>query len=224
MPKIIKKRSLKGQTDETLMETVDDIKSRIKTQQKALVITLAVVIAVLLIAGGIYYYLKSNSDKADGFRRAAYVAFYNEGAAQPAVAGENFKKALDLFRQSYDVRKNADTLLHIAYCQYFLGNYDEAIATLKEFNTTFNDPAIAPLAQYKLAEAYLKKGDRENALAALNSIIASKGIYQDMALKQIAGIYELQGKREEARAKYKELADKFPNSALAAEAKAKAER
>jgi TolA-binding protein len=222
MPKVIKKRAAKSsQSEENLRDTVDDIRSRIKGQQKSLVIALGLFLAVLIAAGIYFYYTKSAGEKAAAFQREAYSAFYNEGNAQPSLAVQNYKKALDLFRQSYDAKKKADVLLYIAYCQYGLGNYDETIATLKEFNTTFNDPAISPLAYYKLAETYLKKDDRNNAIAALNSIVGMNGIYQDMALMQLGKILELQGKTEEAKAKYKELVTKFPQSALAGEAKAR---
>ncbi len=223
MPKVIKKRNVQhaGQ-EENLRGTVDDIRSRIKEQQKLLVITLGVFLFVLIAGGGYFIYSKSAGEKAEVFQRDAYRAFYSDGAGLPSANGENYKKALDLFRKSYDEKKKADVLLYIAYCQYGLGNYDEAITTLKDLTAKFSDPAIAPLAYYKLAETYLKKGDQNNAVAALNSIVGLKGIYQDMALMQLAKIFELQGKVAESRAKYSELAVKFPTSALAAEAKARA--
>jgi predicted negative regulator of RcsB-dependent stress response len=221
MPKVIKKRDTKsGQSDENLMDTVDDIRSRIKGQQKILAIAFAIVIVVLVAAGSIFMYSRSQAQKADTFRIEAYQAF-NAAGTQPAQAGENYKKALDLFKKSYDVKEKADTLLFMAYCQYGLGNYDDAITTLKELNTRYNDPGIAPLAYYKLSEVYLKKGDQTNALAALNSIEGLNSAYKDMAIMQIAGILELQGKAEEAKAKYGELIAKYPNSVLAAEAKKK---
>lgn len=223
MPKVIKKRNVQhAHQEDNLRGTVDDIRSRIKERQKVLVIALAVFLTLLVAAGGYFIYSKSAGDRAEAFQRDAYRVFYNDGTGQPASAGENYKKALDLFRKSYEEKKKADVLLYIAYCQYGLGNYDEAITTLKDLNAKFNDPAIAPLAYYKLAETYLKKDDQNNAIAALNSIVGLNGIYQDMAMMELAKIFELQGKGEEARAKYKELISKFPNSALAGEAKARA--
>jgi|WetSurMetagenome_2_1015567.scaffolds.fasta_scaffold00104_15 predicted negative regulator of RcsB-dependent stress response len=221
MPKVIKKRDSKsGQSDENLMDTVDDIKSRLKSQQRTLALVFIVVIVVVVAAGGIYMYTRSQAQKADSFKSEAYQAL-NAAAFQPASAGDNFKKALGLFKQSYEIKERADVLLFISYCQYGLGNYDETINTLKQLTSKYRDPAVTPLAYYKLSDAYLKKGDQTNALAALNSIEGLNAGYKDMAVMQIARIYELQGKAEEAKAKYAELIEKYPNSELVREAKLK---
>jgi predicted negative regulator of RcsB-dependent stress response len=218
MPKTIKKRGLQqAHHEENLKGTVEDIRGKIKEQQRILIIALVAFLVVLIAVGGFFIYSKWQGEKAEALQLEAYKAFYNEGGAQ--AQGDNYKKALDLYKKSYDAKKKADVLLYIAYCQYGLGYYDEAIATLKEFNNKFNDPAITPLAYYKLAEAYLKKDDKTNALAAFNSITG--GIYQDLAIVHAGKILEMQGKTAEAEAKYKELLEKFPRSAYASEVKAR---
>ncbi len=222
MPKIIKKRALKHDgSDEDLKETVEDIRSRLKERQRTLVIALVVFLIVIISAGAFYIYIKSQRDQSAAFQRDAFAAFYGESGAQPG-AGVDYKKALELFKKSYDLKAKSDVLLYIGYCQYELGNYDEAIKTFKTVSEKFPDPRIIPLAYYKMAEAYLKKGDQNGALAILNDLaIIKDGIFHDMALMESARILEQQGKKEEAKAKYKELVTKYPNSVLAAEAKAK---
>ena len=75
-----------------------------------------------------------------------------------------------------------------------------------------------------MAEAYLKKGDSAAALKTLKDLASIKdGVFHDMALMESGKILESQGKKEESKAMYKELISKFPNSALAAEAKTKVE-
>jgi predicted negative regulator of RcsB-dependent stress response len=221
MPKVIKKRETKpGRSDETLMDTVDDIRSRIKSQQKTLAIALIIAVVVLVAAAGIYMYSRSQDHKAASLQVDAYKAF-NVAVSQPSQAADNYKKALDLFKKSYDEKGKADTLLLVAYCQYGLGNYDEAITTLKQLTSKFKDPGITPLAYYKLSEAYLKKGDQANALETLSAIEGLKGAYGDLALMQTARILEQQGKGSEAKTKYNELVTKYPASAFVAEAKQK---
>jgi predicted negative regulator of RcsB-dependent stress response len=216
MPKTIKKRDQRQTRHEDhIKETVEDIREKIREQQRTLIIACAAFLVVLVAVGGVFIYNKWQGEKAEALQLEAYKAFYTEGQAP----GENYKKALDLYKKSYDAKKKPDVLLYIAYCQHGLGYYDEAIATLKEFIGKFNDPLITPLAYYKLAETYLKKGDQNNALAAFNSITG--GIYQDMALMQAGKILEMQGKTADAAVKYRELVEKFPKSPYAAEVKAR---
>src|SRR5512135_204305 len=116
MPKIIKKRISKHESpDEGFQETVDDIRSRLKERQRTLVIGLVGFLVVLIAAGGFYIYNKSQRDKAAELRQEAYRLFYNENPAQPSLGGDDYKKALELFTKSYDIRKNGDVLLYIAY-------------------------------------------------------------------------------------------------------------
>jgi predicted negative regulator of RcsB-dependent stress response len=222
MPKVIKKRSEKfNGSDESLQGTVEDIRARMKERQRSLVIGLVVFLVLIAAVGAFFIYNKSQADKAAGLQREAYLLFYSENSAQLLMAGENYKKALELFRKSYDVKKKADVLLYIAYCQYELGSYDDAIKSLKELNEQFADSRIVPLSYYKMAESYLKKNDITNALAAMNTLAGLKdSIFHDLALMESGKILESQGKKEDAKAKYKELITKYPNSALAGEAKA----
>ncbi|HEX8948132.1 MAG TPA: tetratricopeptide repeat protein, partial [Dissulfurispiraceae bacterium] len=118
--------------------------------------------------------------------------------------------------------KTPEALLNIANCYYALGNYDEAIKSLDEFVRQFSDPNLVSLAYHKKAMAYMKKGDTNNALGALDSLAKLKGgSLQDVALLESGEMLESMGKPEDAKNKYKELVSKFPNSALAAQAKAK---
>ncbi|HMK56798.1 MAG TPA: tetratricopeptide repeat protein [Dissulfurispiraceae bacterium] len=224
MPKVIKKRMSRHEgPEEGLQETVEDIRARLKERQKVLVKGLAVFLVVLIAISGFYVYTRSQAAKVFDLQRKAYALFYNEAAAQASSGGDNYKKALDLFTQAYDIKKRADILLYIAYCQYELGNYDDSIKSLKELTGKYSDQRITPLAYYKMAEAYLKKGDSASALATLKDLSNIKdAMFRDMALMESAKILESQGKTEEAKAMYKELVSKFPASAFAAEAKTKA--
>jgi hypothetical protein len=68
----------------------------------------------------------------------------------------------------------------------------------------------------------MKKGNKAEALKALDALYKSGGtIYKDLALVESARILENEGKKDEALAKYKELADKFKDSPFLAEAQAK---
>jgi tetratricopeptide (TPR) repeat protein len=113
--------------------------------------------------------------------------------------------------------------LYIAGCYYELGRYDEAITTLKDFTQRYSkEEKFIPLAYEKMAMAYERKGDTKEAMKALEALYNLKGdIYKDFALIESARLLEKEGKTEEAKKKYKELSDKFPNSPFSDAAKAK---
>jgi TolA-binding protein len=73
-----------------------------------------------------------------------------------------------------------------------------------------------------LASAYIMKGDLQEAKKTLNTLYNLKGdILKDFALMESAKILEKEGKPDEAKLKYEELAKKFPNSPFNEEIKTK---
>ncbi|MEW6739048.1 MAG: tetratricopeptide repeat protein [Nitrospirota bacterium] len=222
MPKAIKRRTEKRgiATEEDLRETVVDIRQRLKERQRTLVYAVTVFIVLALSIGGFAVYKKTSSNKALELELEGYRLFHGDYQASLIPPAERYKQALEMFKKSYATRKRPDVLLYIANCQYELGNYDEAIKTLKELNNQFSDPKVISLSYYKMAMAYVKKGDMDNALASLKNILNIKDIpLQDMALLETGKILELSGKTEDAKNKYRELINKFPKSALLNEAK-----
>lgn len=222
MPKAIKKRSEKkiSTTDEDIRETVVDIKQRLKERQRTLVYAVTVFVVLTLSVLVFTVYKKTSSGRALELELEGYKLFYGDYQAQLMPPAERYQKALEMFKKSYSSKERPDVLLYIANCHYALGNYDEAVKTLRELNTQFSDPKITSLSYYKMAMAYVKKGDTDNALTALKSLLSIKdSALQDMALLESGKILELSGKTEDAKNKYKELLNRFPKSALLNEAK-----
>jgi predicted negative regulator of RcsB-dependent stress response len=226
MPKIIKKRTEKDvRRDENMNETVTDIRQRLKKNQRMLVRALTAFIVLLVIVIGFIVYNTASKNKALEAELEGYKLFYGDLQAQLMPPAERYKKALEMFKKSYASKKRPHVLLYIANSNYELGNYDEAIKTLRELNSQYSDPKILSLSYYKMAMSYAKKGDNDNAVASFKSLLSIKdGSLQDMALFESARILEAHGKSEEAKARYKELADKFPKSVLVTEAKIKLEK
>ena len=128
-----------------------------------------------------------------------------------------------MFKKAYDSRKSPSSLFYIAACYSELGNYEEAIKTLKDFTGRYSgNEMYAPLAYQKLASAYIMKGDLQEAQKTLATLYNLKGdILKDFALMESAKILEKEGKPDEAKLKYEELAKKFPNSPFNEEIKTK---
>lgn len=223
MPKIIKRRAEKKiRTEEDIRETVVDIRKRLKERQRTLVYAAIVFVAVTLSVSGLFIYKKASANKALELELEGYRLFYGDYQAQAAPLAERYKKALEKFNESYKAKKRPNVLLYIANCHYESGNYDETVKILKDLISRFPDSKITSIAYHKMAMAYVKKGDTDNALNALKQIISVKdSALQDMALLEAGKILELSGKTEDAKKNYRELINKFPKSALINEAKAR---
>ena len=223
MPKMIKKRAAqKTRQDENINETVTDIRQKLKERQRTLVYSL-LAFGVLIVAAGFFFiYARTTESKARELQYEGIKLFNGSGQAQAVAPQERYRSALEKFKASYASKKSPVTLLYIANSYYELGNYDETLKTLKELTGRYSDPKITSLAHYKMAMAYIKKGDTAGALNAFNSITSAKDSpLQDMALLESGSLLESMGRKEEARAKYKELVTKFPSSPLASTAKAR---
>ncbi|HSB51321.1 MAG TPA: tetratricopeptide repeat protein [Dissulfurispiraceae bacterium] len=223
MPRVIKKRvDTKEGREEDLKETIGDIRERLKEKQRLLIYALVVFVLITASVGGFIVYSRVSLSKAAELEAEAYKVFYGEAGTPPAASADRYKKALQLFKESYGQKRTAPVLLYIANCYYELGNYDDTIRTLKDFQNQFSDPELVPLSYMKMAMAFLKKNESDNALTTLKSLYSIKNsALQDVALMESAKILESQGKSEEARNTYQELVNKFPQSPLAGEVKKK---
>ncbi len=221
MPKAIKKRAEKKvhQGDE-VREAIIDIKERLRQRQRTLVYAIVGLLIATAVTVVITVYLTTSKTKSADFAFEGYKLYYSNEQILGMTSFEKYQKALDMFKKSYESKKTPHALLYIANCYYELANYDDAIKTLNDLNNQFSDPKINSIAYYKLAMSYLKKGDSDNAINALKSLYSIKGsAFSDMALLEWGKILDSQGKKEEAKEKYKELIDKFPKSAFVEEAK-----
>jgi predicted negative regulator of RcsB-dependent stress response len=225
MPKAIKKRTSKktAGTEEEVRDKLVGLKDTLQERQKTVLKYGAIVLVVLIAIAGFLFYDYSSKKKARMLSYEAYKIYQNLYQTQPLSREERYRKALDVFRKSYETRKSPVVLLYIAGCNYELGNYDEAIKTLKDFTQKYsNENRLVPLAYEKLAMAYERKGDTKEAMKALEALYNLKGyIYKDLALIESARLLEREGKTDEAMKKYKELSEKFPNSSFIDEAKTK---
>ncbi len=225
MPKAIKKRTTKktGGTEEDVRDKLVTLKDTLQERRKTILRSGAVILVLLIAIPVFLFYNHASKKKAKSLEYEAYKIYQNIYKKQPLTKEERYKKALDIFKKSYDTRKSPSVLLYIAGCHYELGNYEETIKTLKDFTQRYsNEKKLIPLAYGKLAMAYERKGDTKEAIKVLDALYNLKGdIYKDFALIGSAKLFEKEGKTDEAMKKYKELSEKFPDSPFIDEAKAK---
>jgi len=225
MPKAIKKKIPKKATDTEaeVKDRLSTLKETLKQRQKSVLRYGALILAVIIAVSGFLFYDHYSRKKAGTLAYEAYKSYYNLYQKQPVTRVDQYTRSLDLFKQSYDIRKSPVVLLYIADCYYELGRYDETLKTLKDFTQRYSgEERLIPLAYEKMSMVYEKKGDIKEAMKSLETLYNLKGyIYKDFALIEYAKLLEKEGRTEEAKKKYKELTEKFPNSPFKAEAEAK---
>ena len=225
MPKAIKKKIPKKVTDteEEVKERLSSFKDTlIERQQTAIKYGIGVLVVIIAVVG-FFVYSHTLQKKAKGLEYEAYKTYHSKTQMQGAIKQEQNKKALDLFRQAYNTKKSPVSLFYIAAIQYELGQYDDSLKTLKDFVRKYSgDEGFIPLAYQKMATMYIQKGDINEARKSLDLLYNLKtDIYKDFALIEYGRLLEKEGKMDEAKKKYEELAAKFPNSPFIDEIKPK---
>ncbi|TAL22271.1 MAG: tetratricopeptide repeat protein [Nitrospirae bacterium] len=225
MPKPIKKKVVKKAGSEI---EVGGVISKLKeSAAKKKRVMVAAAGAVLIFAGavsGFFIYNGIMKNKAQKLEYEAYKMYYGLYLTQSVAGEEQYKKALELFKQAYDAKKSPVSLFYIANCYYETGRYEEALNTLGELNRKFpDDERFVPLSYYKMAMVSLKRGENEEALKALDILYRYKtGTYKDLSLLESGRILEAMGKADDAKRKYEELTKNFPQSPFAEEAQIRA--
>ncbi len=223
MPRAIKKKASKKDSPEIEMTNVlENMKDTLKKKQKTIFTYSLIAMSAVLVLAVIIYYQYTADQKSREIESRAYNAYYNLYQKKSMSKQEQYQQALDLFQQAYSKQKSPRVLLYVASSYFELEKYDDALKTLNTFTKKHaNAKDMLPIVYQKIAAIQLIKGDKEAALKTLDSIYKSGGIYQDYALIESGRIFEKDGKKEEATAKYRELTLKFPGSPYAEEAKTK---
>lgn len=227
MPKVIKKRVKKqiSTEEEDVKNIYNSAKNYAIEKRKTLTPIVVAAVIVIIAAVGFSIYRSGMNNKAEALEYAAYKTYYGPNQKTPALnkTPEQSQKALEAFKKAYETRKTPNSLFYMANCYYDMGNYEAALASLKELNERFpDDERFVPLSYYKMAIVSLKKGDKETALKSFDIIYNYRnGSFKDLALLESARVLEAMGKGDEAAKKYTELAKSFPGSPFAGEALAR---
>lgn len=224
MPRPIKKKTRKKDigSEVEIQDVLTDLKDKLKKKQKMVLAYSLIGLSAVLVFAVIFFYQYTADQKSRQLENSAYNAYYNLYQKKSMSRQEQYQQALDLFQQAYSKQKSPRVLLYIASSYFELEKYDDALKTLNDFTKKHaNAKELLPIAYQKIAAIQIIKGDKEAALKTLDTLYKSGGIYQDYALIEAGRILENDGKKTEATAKFKELAEKFPGSPFAEEARAK---
>jgi tetratricopeptide (TPR) repeat protein len=225
MPKIIKKRPAKKkpvqepEVKTAALGALDLMKQ--KRRQAIMIVSVVVVVALALMVFKIY--TSSQNQKTHDLEMEANTYYYGEAPYTALPPAERWKKALDLYKKSIDIKATPTALFYLGNCYYNLSDYENAIKQYTSFTEKFSgNYGILPLVYQKLADAYFKTGKNDKALETLSDLARVKnGIFRDTALHMEANYYERVGDTAKAQERYKSLASEFPASPWAPEATAK---
>jgi len=210
MPKAIKKKAeKKGKPEENIVGTIQEA---IRRRQKTLLMSAGAALAIMIIAAGAFYFLKSRADKFEELNYTGYKLFYGIGTPMPPA--ERYKQALAAFEEAGRIKKSPYTLYYAGASRYELGDYDKALKSFSELKASYPaDENYLPLAGLKTAMIYIKTGRNEEALKELDRLINSKNpSLRDTALAESANLLKGMGREEEAAGRLARLKKEFPES------------
>lgn len=97
---------------------------------------------------------------------------------------------------------------------YEQGNYEEAIAIFEEYDG--DDDIIAPKVKHALGNCYSHTGDTDKAIELLLEAAeeANNEAVTPLCWRDLAAMYEQQGKKEEAINLYERIKSEYPGCAL----------
>src|SRR5262245_25000305 len=196
---------------------------RLQDYRKPLLVGLFVLLLAAGVVGGVFWYDRQASQKAQEMEREATRLFMMR-PADPQKSDALLKQAIEKYRQVVDQYPRTPAaqlaLFHLGNALVQSNDLPAAIEAYQRFITLYgSNPSLVPLAQQRLAYTYLLKGDRDQAAKVFTNIVENPGaLNKDQALFELARLEETQSRPEGALAHYQELIKNYPNSPYTSEA------
>jgi TolA-binding protein len=187
---------------------------------------------VLIVAGWSWWSGRRDTEVARLVSEGLYLYSGQQdasaGAGQSVSAGR-YAEALPLFEKAARLGKRSPrgrvAEFYRGASLLRLGRAVEAIPVLEDVAGSASDRPLADAARGLVAEAYAKAGDVEKAAAAYRKLSETAGAAfpPDVALLQLARVYEDRGRARDARQVLQEIISKYPQGSAAAEARTRLE-
>ncbi|MDO4931364.1 MAG: tetratricopeptide repeat protein [Prevotellaceae bacterium] len=194
--------------------------------RKQIIIAVAVVVAAIACYICYTTFLDTpRQEKASTALAKAQEAFA-QGDFQKALNGDKAQQGFLAVSEDFGGTDAANLArLYAGLCYANLGKWQEAVKYLDDFSTK-DDAMISPAATAALGNALAHTGDIDKAISTLKKAAkmadseAEEGVNNSLSptfLIQAARLLESQNKQDEALAIYKEIKEKYVNSAAAAD-------
>ena len=211
----------------------------VRTHQHEVKVTVAAVLVAVLAVGGFTYYRRSREADASRALSAALTTFHAPvagespqevpGGVRFATAQEKFKQAVGEFdgvaRRYASMEAGRRARYYSALCRMELGQTAEAEKALTDLSTGDKSSLEPALARLALADAYRRAGKVDEAVAAYKQMVddTTLALPRDHVLMALSHMLEDAKRLPEAGASYRRLADEFPMSPYASEARQRAD-
>lgn len=190
----------------------------IENNQKAIIYTVtAIVLVVLAVLAFRNFYIEPQNTAANNEIYTAQ-AYFQVDSFRVALEGDNSTCiGFEAIADQYGITKAGKLAnFYAGVCHYKMGNYEDAIASLKKFKGS--DKNLSMAAQQLLGDAYVATEDYNKAAKCYEKVANAKNsIVSPMSLKKLGVVYETLGENVKAIEAYKTILNEYPQSMEAAE-------
>ncbi len=207
-----KKKTITDHGFENVENVLTKTERYIEENQKSL--TIIVIVIAVIVAGYLGYkklYLGPTEIEAQS---EMYVAekYFEADSFRLALEGDGSYGFLDIIDE-YGITKCANLAKYYAgICHFKLGEYEEAIESLKKFDS--DDTFVASVALGAIGDSYVELGELEEGLEFyLKAAARRKNDFTSAVFLKKAGlVYEELGEYKKALELYERIENQFPKS------------
>lgn len=215
------------------VDEIGALSVRARANQRLLLAIAGAVVAIAVIAFGIYFYRANREEQAQqALATAIETAEASVGETQPQGAtGPHFKTEAErtaaaerLFRDlqtKYSGTDAADVAgLYLARAAVAKGDVKTARALLEEFVDDHGDNILVGTARFSLYQLRIENGEAAQVAKELdNELTKSEPVLPgDSLLVLLAQAYEVQGNTAKSKESYRRITTEFPESPYVVEA------
>jgi len=172
-----------------------------------------ILLVVIAYLGFNRFYLHPKEDEALSQMFMAE-SYFEKDSFNLAINGDgNYLGFLDII-DDYGITKSANRAKYYTGISYLhLGQYEDAIDYLKSFKT--DDLLLEPIKEGAQGDAYLELGESDAALKQYKKAysISDNELTAPVYMMKAANLLESMDELEDALSLYKEIKEKYPNSA-----------
>jgi TolA-binding protein len=217
------------------VDEIGVLSEKARVNQRLLLTIGAAVVAVALLAYGIYFYRSTQEANAQAALATAIATFDapigDAPAGAPATPGPRFKtepeRAAAAEKQFQEVQSKFSSShasdiagLYLARIAAGKGDTKTARANLERFIDDHEDRVLAGAARFSLYQIRIESGEAAQVVTELDAELKKPEpvLPGDSLLVLLAQAYEQQGNAEKSRETYKRITSEFPESPYAMDA------